>query len=434
MQRILSFDQAPPISTPLRFFLTAPVFAILAAMLLFWYGPAALESRWSPLTLALTHLLVLGFLAASMIGALVQILPVVAGVDLPRARLTAGTVHFFLTIGIVSLATAFLSSQPLLFKLALLFLGAAFLWLLLASMIGLWQVSNASATLWAIRLALLALLVTVILGATLASAFAWTLGLPLMDLTNLHARWGLLGWVGLLVIGVAYQVVPMFQVTPLYPPSLARWLAPALFVLLLVWSAVDAISPQPNDWSAALSIVVAVGFMLFGMTTLYLLWFRKRPKPDVTVMFWRAAMASLIVCAGIWIAGRFLPQLTVAPSYALFLGVLFIVGFGYSAINGMLYKIVPFLVWYHLQSAISQRGIVPNVKQVLPDNVTIRQFFAHMAALATLLAAVLWPGALTHIAGLAFAVSSGWLLLNLIGATRMYRRIKLHAAHGLAPK
>ncbi|MEO8408592.1 MAG: hypothetical protein ABI476_09205, partial [Oxalobacteraceae bacterium] len=359
----------------------------------------------------------------------------VLNVHLPRMQLTAGAVHFLLTVGTAALAAAFLLSQPLLFKLALLFLGSAFLWLLLVSIVGLWRVPGASATLWAIRLALLALLATVILGATLASAFAWTFGLPLVDLTNLHARWGLLGWVGLLTIGVAYQVVPMFQVTPLYPPYLTRWLAPVMFFLLLAWTAVDVLTRrQPNGWNAAMSILVALGFMLFGLTTLYLLWFRKRSKPDVTVMFWRTAMTSLIVCAVLWIAGRFLPQMVVAPSYALFLGVLFVVGFGYSAINGMLYKIVPFLVWYHLQSAISQRGIVPNVKQVLPDNVTTRQFFSHLAALAILLAATLWPGILTHVGGLAFAVSSGWLLVNLIGATRLYRRIKLHAAHGLAVK
>ncbi|MEO8600318.1 MAG: permease, partial [bacterium] len=199
MQRILSFDQTPPVSVPLRFFLTAPVFAIIASLLLIWYGPQALESRWVPLTLTLTHLLTLGFLATAMVGAVVQILPVVAGVHLPRAQLTAGIVHFFLVVGTAALAGAFLLAQPLLFKLALLFLGFAFLWLLGASVFGLWRVSDASATLWAIRLALIALLVTVILGATLASVFAWTFGLPLVELTDMHARWGLLGWVGLLV-------------------------------------------------------------------------------------------------------------------------------------------------------------------------------------------------------------------------------------------
>ena len=56
----LSFEQAPPFSVPLRFFLTAPGFLVLAAMLMLWEGPPLFASRWLPATLALTHLLVLG--------------------------------------------------------------------------------------------------------------------------------------------------------------------------------------------------------------------------------------------------------------------------------------------------------------------------------------------------------------------------------------
>ena len=32
----LSLDQAPPIGVPLRFFITAPLFAVAAALLLLW--------------------------------------------------------------------------------------------------------------------------------------------------------------------------------------------------------------------------------------------------------------------------------------------------------------------------------------------------------------------------------------------------------------
>ena len=43
-------------------------------------------------------------------------------------------------------------------------------------------------------------------------------------------------------------------------------------------------------------------------------------------------------------------------SYGMLLGVLMIVGFAMSVINGMLYKIVPFLVWFHLQSRRGPSG------------------------------------------------------------------------------
>jgi hypothetical protein len=63
----LSFEQAPPFSLPLRFFLTAPLFLLAAAGLIV-LAPEALASRWTPQALALTHALTLGFLAMVMLG------------------------------------------------------------------------------------------------------------------------------------------------------------------------------------------------------------------------------------------------------------------------------------------------------------------------------------------------------------------------------
>ena len=62
MQPNLSFEQAPPISVPYRFFLTAPWFGVAAGLLLAFMGEDMLASRWTPGALAGTHLLVAGFM------------------------------------------------------------------------------------------------------------------------------------------------------------------------------------------------------------------------------------------------------------------------------------------------------------------------------------------------------------------------------------
>ncbi|MDQ5914882.1 MAG: hypothetical protein QG584_773, partial [Pseudomonadota bacterium] len=82
MQALLSFEQAPPIAAPFRFFLTAPLFSGLAGLLLLVDGPELLTSRWTPGALALTHLIAAGFVLQVMLGAMIQILPVVAGANL----------------------------------------------------------------------------------------------------------------------------------------------------------------------------------------------------------------------------------------------------------------------------------------------------------------------------------------------------------------
>jgi hypothetical protein len=428
MQRILSFEQSPPLSVPLRFFLTAPVFAIVAGCIVFWYGPQALDSRWSPITLALTHFLTLGFVTMSMIGALLQLLHVVAGVEVPYVRFTAGLVHILLVIGTIVFVAAFLSSAPMMFRIALVFLLAAFSWLLGASLYGLSGVEISSATLQAIFLSLLGLAFAAGLGVTLSGVFGWGIALPFMLLGNLHVAWGLLGWVGLLVIGVAYQVVPMFQVTPLYPPFATKTLAPVLFLLLCLWSiATTILLPVTLNWlPTMLSILLAAGYMIFSAMTIHLLWQRKRKTTDATTLFWLTGLISLLGGAGLWLMGAIIPSISEASSYSLALGILFLVGFAYSTINGMLYKIVPFLVWYHLQNQMVGMK-APNVRQIISDRMARNQFFVHLAALVLLVGATVWPDRIARPAAVALVASSMWLWLNLLNATRIYRnRLNAH--------
>lgn len=423
MQRVLTFEQTPALSVPLRFLLTAPLFAVLAALVLLWFGPEAMASRWSPVTLAITHLLTLGFLAMCMVGSLLQMLPVVAGIDIPNIRLVGGATQGMLVAGTLSLASAFLLSKPLLFQIALVLLLSAFAWLFIAALRRVWTVAEGSAMLTAIRLALTSLVVAVLLGATAASGFAWPLPLPLMVITDLHAAWGLLGWVGLLVVGISFQVVPMFQVTPVYPAPVTQWLSRLAFILLILWSAALFFGPE-LPWHGMLFTTIAGAYIAFSLVTLYLLSQRKRPKPDATTMFWRTSLTSLLACAGLWCVGRLFPQADVMPAYSLAIGILFIVGFAYSVINGMLYKIVPFLVWYHLQNQLAGGCTkAPNVKQILPDVDAERQFRVHLLALLLLLGASVFPQWLSHFAALAFAVSSAWLWRNLMKAASVYRRM-----------
>jgi hypothetical protein len=102
---------------------------------------------------------------------------------------------------------------------------------LLAAGLALTRARGAPHTVRAMRLAVGSLLLTVSLGLALTGALnGW---LPIIQLNvwvDAHLAWGLLGWVGLLLIGVAYQVVPMFHVTPSYPRWVLRWLAPCIAV------------------------------------------------------------------------------------------------------------------------------------------------------------------------------------------------------------
>ena len=390
----LLFEQAPPVSVPLRFLLTAPWFAVLAAGLLLWAGPDGLGSRWTPALLGVTHLLTLGFMAMVMLGALFQILPVVGGVPVPHPRIVAAIVHPALTLGALSLASGLALGLHWAIRAALALLAAAFLVFLASAGRSLLRGNLRDPALRTIGLALIGLLLTTSLGAVLASAFGWSFAPPLIRITALHAAWGLLGWTLLLVAGVAQQVVPMFQATPPYPRWLARGFAPTLLAMLLAWSAAKWLTLELL--AAALALPILAAAATFALVTLWVQLRSRRPRQDPTARFWRFGMLCLLA-ASIVGASAQLQRWSDHPALPLMLGVLGIVGFALSVISGMLYKIVPFLLWLKLQRRLGGRP--PHIKQILPDRHARLQLWLHTAATLTLLAAgigqngLIYPGA-----------------------------------------
>jgi hypothetical protein len=417
----LSFDQAPPIGVPLRFLLTAPWFGVAAGLLLAWSGESAVASRWTPQALALTHLLVAGYLLQAMTGALFQFVPVAAGGNVWRPRLLAAIIHPVYIVAAVLLVTGFLASNGSLLRLAAgLFAPTV---LLQVAVVGtaLLRTPARGATIAALRLAVAGLAVTVALGTGLAEGLAGNHGWPLLAMTNVHAAWGLGGWALMLVLGVSYFVVPMFQLTPQYPAGFARWVPIILVGVLLAWSGQlrDAGAGWlPLVWLAGLTIAAA-----YAVVTLVLQERRRRRVADSTFHFFRGAMLCLLAAFVSGVAMVLVPGLDYEPAAAWWLGVLVIAGAFVSLINGMAYKIVPFLCWLHLQRLAGIGGAVPNMRDIAPERPQRLQMRLHFASLALLLLATFRAEAMVP-AGAAFAASSTWLGWNLIGAVRRFQGFK----------
>lgn len=423
MQTGLSFEQAPPISVPYRFFLTAPLFGIAAGLLILLQGNDILASRWTPSSLALTHLLAVGFMLQVMCGAMLQVLPVAAGANVWRPRLMANLTHPGLTLGGILLVSGFLAGQALLFQLAVILLSLTLGFYAVVVLGAVIFTPAKGPTILTLRVALPALIVTITLGATLGSAFGWHLGLPVIDLTHIHASWGLGGWGLLLVGGVGYLVVPMFQLTPNYPAWFSRSYAPALFGLLTLWSLAWLLADRPVLVQQILATVAAVLVGLYAVLTLNLQRQRRRKIIEPTLLFWRMAMACLILSALGVIVLQVYPASANYEHLPYLMGVLLLVGVFVSVISGMLYKITPFLNWLHLQTIGKPGLVVPNIRQMVPEARMFMQFRFHVAAVVLLLGAV-WLPQLIYPGGLALTASCAWLEWNLVTATRNYLRFR----------
>ena len=417
MDPSLSFDQAPPISVPYRFFLAAPWFGVMAGLLLAWSGADALASRWTPGALALTHLIALGFMLQAMCGALLQFIAVAVGANVWRPRLVASTVQPLLLLATLLLVAGLLYGRPDWLSAAVPFFLLAIGGLVVVVALALWRTPATGMTLWAMRMAIGGLAITVLLGALLAEALAHGFAVPLVELTDVHLAWGLGGWALILLAGVSYQVVPMFQLTRPYPPWFARWFAPLLLFFLVAWSLQLFLGDA--RWSPMIALPLLLILSAYAGITLWLQHTRRRKIHDATSLYFRVAMLSLLAFAVSAAAIFLLPEIAADPRSAIWLGVLALAGVFVSAITGMMYKIVPFLNWLHLQRLGAPLSAVPNMKKMITAEAMTGQLRLHVLALLLLLAAVWLPG-LSRLAGVAFAASCAWLGWNLVAAVRRY--------------
>lgn len=431
MRADLSLQQAPPFSVPARFLVSAPFFGLLAALVILWHGPGMISHRWSPELLAVTHFLTLGFLAMSMMGAMLQLLPVLMGMVIPRAVFFSAIVHTPLFLGSLCLGLAWLLQISQLFTAAMLLLGFSFAVFIIVAAERLLRSANRHVTRSMMLLALLSLLVTVSLGIYLAMGHSWQAFALARHLTDLHLSWGLLGWVLLLIMAVAYQVIPMFQITDEYPALHQRWMIWLVFIALTGLSlkyldfdngAFANLLETVNTLSA---ILLSGGMIVFALTTLHLLHRRRRQLPDTTMKFWQTAMISLLLLAAAWI----IPTLMHFELPVFLLGVLMIHGVAMTTINGMMYKIIPFIIWLHLSvhnknlRDSGQRGSqvkVPHMRKIIPETAGLWQFRFHLFSLVMLLSATIWPLWLFYPAALLLAISQAFLLFNLVKAVIFY--------------
>lgn len=421
MHPSLSFDQAPPISVPYRFFLVAPCFGVMAGILLAWSGGEALVSRWTPEVLALTHLIALGFMLQAMCGAVFQFIPVAVGGNVWRSTLVANTVQPLLVLAALLLVAGLLFSRPgLLSAAAPLFLLATGGFVAVVAL-ALWQTPATGMTLWAMRMAIGGLAVTVLLGALLAEALALGLSVPIVELADIHLAWGLAGWALMLLAGVSYYVVPMFQLTRPYPLWFTRWFGPLLLLLLLAWS--SRLLIEDARWSLAIALSLLVLVSAFAGMTLWLQYTRRRKIHDATSVGFSIANLSILAFAISGTGYLLYPELAADPRFAVWLGVLAFAGVFVSVITGMMYKIVPFLNWLHLQRLGAPLSAVPNMNKMIPGEAMTGQLRLHVLAVALLLAAVWLPG-LTRLAGVTLTVSFAWMGWNLAGAVRRYQSFR----------
>jgi hypothetical protein len=411
----LSFNALPPIDLPFRFFLTAPIFIILCALLILFSGETLWVSRWQPDMLALTHGFTLGFLTMVMMGALLQLLPVIGGVGIAKPRLVVGVCHSTLVIGTLCLMANFIWSSALLAISSLIFLVCsigvyffAFAWVLV-------QRLSQGDSIIGFRFAMIALLAVLLLGIGLLSQRIGLISINNFGkmLTNNHALFGLAGWGSLLIISVSFQVIPMFHVAPSFPKVISRYLPSSLF-FLLVLAVFKPVFTMPF-------IVLIHG--VFALSLLLVISKRKRKIPDSTIRFWQLAAVTLIgLNVFYFIPNKYLSPL-VSQQKTLLITAIYLYFYLMAVIQGMLLKILPFLSYTHLQQKcfinFSAMQAIPHMHEFLHKKHGQWLFYLHFITGSILFYTLIMPSTYWFLS-LLLLIEFSWLLYLMIKTIRLY--------------
>jgi hypothetical protein len=331
----LSLDQAPPIEVVLRFFLVGSIFGVVASfMLFFWHND--LNNIYASTTLALIHTLTLGVMASFMLGALFQMMPVLCGVHIKAPVDFSIRVTYTLLVGVIFLITAFINGNSALYIFAAIFLAIAILSSAFVMIRRLSKINHSNSS-RGMLIAIISFVIAVVLGIFMLTARAgFNIDIKYIEFRNIHFHFALFGWIAILIIAVAFQVIEMFYVTPKYNQKYAKYITILIFLLLLIYAILELLGFKIST----LFSFFAVALISFNaVVTIIKIKQKKRPVNDASIWFWVNGMASLALFALFYFFNF----------SALFLAILFS-SFALSIIFAMSYKIIPFLVWFHLNA------------------------------------------------------------------------------------
>ena len=405
-------------------FIASGMVALLIGMACVALRPEILSTyHYNQHVIAITHLIMLGWICSVVMGAVYQLVPVALETKLHSERLAQ--VHWVLhLVGFAGMVRMFwVWNIPLAASFGLV-LGTGVT--LFVYNIGrtLWRIPRWSVVATGVTSALAWLSLTIVAGLLIAAAKLWPISRfdPISQM-HAHAHLGGLGFLVVLIISVSYKLVPMFVLSDIQNLRRARasihllnmGLA-GLFVTLLFNSALKL----------AFAGVVVAGLAIYGWELAAMVRARKRRALDWGLKYFFTAIGLLVPVSllGLGLAQRDLPLNALTGQLESVYGLLALLGVVTFAIMGMLYKIVPFLVWYARYSGEIGRKKVPSLADLYSGRLQMFGYWIFLAGLTlttmgTMLghAECVQRGALVWLFGIGiFSVNIGKICLHLIPA------------------
>jgi len=415
MPGLMADRRGVPLSVPLPFLLTGACAAALFGLLLPWTMPEAVLAPDFPHVLAEVHLATLGWLTMIIMGASLQLAPVMTVSPLRATPFLHWQYPVYVS-GVVLLLSGFWWMQPWLMAAGGSLVALAVVHYTVILGISLARAATRPLTVPFLAASVIALCVVVSLGLTMAlNLQSGLLGAMLQQVLLVHLVLGILGWLSNTLIGVSYTLVRMFALAHEHDDRLGR----IVFVLLNASIAILALgfilAWFPLIVIGGVALVAAT--WLFAYDFLRMLRVRRRRVLDVTQYHSIAAVVyfSLFVPAGVVIALAGWQQ----PAAFAALGLAALVGWLGQSTVGYLYKIMPFLVWQSRYGPFVGRQKVPLMRELLHERWAWASWWLINVGLAGVLLAALLAWVLpVQIASGVLGAGLALAAINVIGVVR----------------
>ncbi|HZR21134.1 MAG TPA: cbb3-type cytochrome c oxidase subunit I [Verrucomicrobiae bacterium] len=440
---------APSVALPLAFILTG-LLALCAGTGWLVLQPELLATyHYNQNVIAVTHLFVLGWICSVVMGAMYQLVPVALETKLYSERLARW--HFvFHLVGFTGMVWMFrvwnmkqvghfgcvlaLGVGLFVYNIARTLrrvpkwnatataVGAALFWISLAVSAGLF-IAVAKCSYDSTEGLAAAQGVRTLVGG-LRSVAGFMSRFDAIGAMHAHAHLGGVGFFTMLIVGVSYKLVPMFTLSEIQSKRRA---ASSIVLLNISLAGSFVMLLLRSPWKLAFVLLGVASLAIYGWEMVAILRARKRRTLDWGIKYFLTAIGLLfpLSALAVVLCWPVLPLNVFTGQLENVYGFLALVGVVSLAIIGMLYKIVPFLVWFSRYSSQIGRAQVPSLAELYSTRVQALGYWTLMAGIGwTCMAAAISSGV---------GVRLGCGLLGLGVATLAFN-VGLMLTHLLRPK
>ncbi len=367
----ISREFAPPLKMIEPFFLTGSIFYMLGVLFLLFLDPAG--GHLDMTTVGWVHWFLLGFVMMIIFGAMAQLVPVVVEVGHFSVDLYY-VIYPSLLIGTLTMVVGFwwipnvLAYGGMLVLVAMVtFLAETFLTLKKAERITL--------SVKSVFMANVFLTIAIVIGFLMALAIGEGVVLDVAKWLPAHAVLVLAGYVILTIMGLSLILLPMFGLSHGFDQS---YIENAFKIMVAAVSVYIVGTIFDWDWLKWLSLVaIFISIGLYGYQVWIIYQTRARKAHDIYARTMYVGYGSMAVALLLGVLTLLSDSEQILLSAVWFL----VLGFFSYLINGHLYKIVPFLVWFERYSPLVGKQKVPMLNEMLPERRSEWQFWFTTAGL-----------------------------------------------------